>query len=918
MPKVTVIIPVYNAEKHLVKCLESVVNQTLEDIEIICVDDGSTDNSNKILKEYEEKDLRIKVIEQENQYAGVARNNGMAIATGEFLSFLDSDDFFDSNMLEEMYGKCKSEDADICICGAKQATEDTNKGEELRWCLNKQFVPAESVFSRSDIPNHILQITNPAPWNKLFRLEFIKHFNLQFSNTINANDLYFTISALGLAGKITVVNEALVNYRTHAAKGLTESTTSLLHIIDVLNEVRKTFYRYDIYNEVHNSFSTLSFIQYKRALDIARKNKNLREFNYIMKRIVLMESDSSDYSIDSECVYEASLKGNFYCEDIMNCIDGLKYIQKFCDSGKLIDSVAKGTKILSYEMLDVTNLILLEIQDSSEKLKAYEYMKRYIESFEGTNEEENFTKASGFDYNIVSDLTYQDYESLIKISSYTKEYWGRDVEAAKNFKKFNVLPHFSKKVKVVGMYCNRLTGGGAERVVEFMTPILVEMGYRVVLVGDKQEFEDSFELPEGVKEYRVHPVPISTPEAYTKRASDINKIIRKENIDVFIYHACWVGALFWDLVTIKLSGSGFIAFHHTLFTRPLFSQYLGFERSARILSLADGVVCLSDVNKSFWGKFNSNVFAIDNPPTFDAKKIIPSKLECKNILWCGAFRPEKQVDHAMRIFEKVIKRVPDAKLMVLGTSPFADRIKSVEDLVDKLEISNNVEFLGHQNDVSPFYSKAAVMLVTSEVEGFPMALYEGKIFGLPIVLYELPYLTLSKGNRGMLPVPMGDIESAANYLIEMLTDECKRKEVGNEARIHALELAEYNHAKKWNEILLSLEKSRKQMDSDESEKIMWETLLIHHTYGLAKTSATFQKELREIRQKNNALYKELTISKQKNTSLQKQMGDLRGSLSFKCGRALTFVPRKVRGCLRHIKTSGIRATIKYSVELIRK
>ena len=93
-PKVSVIIPVYNVEEYLRECLDSIVKQTLREIEIICVDDGSTDNSLEILKEYAKKDNRITVITQKNLHAGVARNAGLAVAKGEYLSFLDSDDFF--------------------------------------------------------------------------------------------------------------------------------------------------------------------------------------------------------------------------------------------------------------------------------------------------------------------------------------------------------------------------------------------------------------------------------------------------------------------------------------------------------------------------------------------------------------------------------------------------------------------------------------------------------------------------------------------------------------------------------------------------------------------------------------------------------------------------------------------------------
>ena len=112
--KVSVILPVYNVSDYLRQCMDSIVGQTLKDIEIICVDDGSTDDSLAILKEYEAKDQRVKVIQQANAGAGAARNKGLEIATGEYLSFLDSDDFFEPDMLEKAIPKRKKKNWQIC------------------------------------------------------------------------------------------------------------------------------------------------------------------------------------------------------------------------------------------------------------------------------------------------------------------------------------------------------------------------------------------------------------------------------------------------------------------------------------------------------------------------------------------------------------------------------------------------------------------------------------------------------------------------------------------------------------------------------------------------------------------------------------------------------------------------------------
>ena len=192
-PKVSVIIPVYNVEEYLCKCLDSVINQTLKEIEIICVDDGSTDNSLEILKEYATKDNRITIITQKNLYAGVARNSGLAQAKGEYLSFLDSDDFFELNMLKESYKKAIAEKADIVIFGYKQYNV-LDKSVTIKNGFNDKLLQFDN--KSSEYKKHIFEITNPMPWNKLYSSRYIKSKQIQFQALPVANDLYFVYAAI--------------------------------------------------------------------------------------------------------------------------------------------------------------------------------------------------------------------------------------------------------------------------------------------------------------------------------------------------------------------------------------------------------------------------------------------------------------------------------------------------------------------------------------------------------------------------------------------------------------------------------------------------------------------------------------------------------------------------------------------------
>ena len=226
MTKVSVIIPVYNAEKYLGKCLESLLSQTLQEMEIICVDDGSSDGSPEILKRFQERDGRVRILTQENQYAGAARNNGMKEAQGEYLLFLDADDFFENTLLEKVYNQGKKMEADIVLFGAKQYNDKTGIVSPASWYFKRDALPREDPFSGKTENTDVFALVTPAPWTKLFRREFVEKQGLSFQGLQNSNDVYFVLTALALAEKITYVDEELVFYRV-GMKGSLQGSKSL-------------------------------------------------------------------------------------------------------------------------------------------------------------------------------------------------------------------------------------------------------------------------------------------------------------------------------------------------------------------------------------------------------------------------------------------------------------------------------------------------------------------------------------------------------------------------------------------------------------------------------------------------------------------------------------------------------------------
>ncbi len=219
-PKVSVVVPVYNTAPYLRQCLDSIANQTLREIEIICVDDGSTDGSLEILREYEGRDDRFVVLRQQNKFAGVARNRGMEQARSDFLVFWDSDDFFEPQALEVMYKQIVRHEADICVCGANQYFQATGELKPSSRYLAEGRLPRDAVFNRHTHNDCILSFATVMPWNKMFRRTFVRENHLKFQSRRNSNDTYFCACALLLADRIVTVPDRMITYRVGRAGSL--------------------------------------------------------------------------------------------------------------------------------------------------------------------------------------------------------------------------------------------------------------------------------------------------------------------------------------------------------------------------------------------------------------------------------------------------------------------------------------------------------------------------------------------------------------------------------------------------------------------------------------------------------------------------------------------------------------------------
>lgn len=212
-PKVSVIVPIHNAEKYLEQCLNSILGQTLKDIEVICVNDKSTDGSAAILDSYAANEPRLRVLQSPGLGAGGARNIGLESAQGKYLSFLDADDFFEPDMLESAVAKAEEDQSDIVVYGSWLYDTMRQANRQAKWMLNTECLPEGRPFAPSEIADCLFNVFGNYTWNKLFRTSLVREKGVLFQEISRTNDLFFTCTALTQADLISVIDKIFVHYR---------------------------------------------------------------------------------------------------------------------------------------------------------------------------------------------------------------------------------------------------------------------------------------------------------------------------------------------------------------------------------------------------------------------------------------------------------------------------------------------------------------------------------------------------------------------------------------------------------------------------------------------------------------------------------------------------------------------------------
>ena len=245
-PCLSIILPCYNVDKYIEKALLSVINQTLKNIEIICINDGSNDKTFDIINKFALEDKRIKVFNQENQGQGVARNNGIAYATAPYIAFMDPDDWVAIDMYENLYNLIVLNDADFVECDLNKYYETSDELKKVKF----DYPAMENkIFNYKSDKNYVFKGTSLSPCNKLFKKSFIISNNIYFSSRKLSEDQIFILKAKIFAKKIIYTPIAYYTYNIHPKSSLTTQKEENIHFENIIYEINQFFKSQNLYDE---------------------------------------------------------------------------------------------------------------------------------------------------------------------------------------------------------------------------------------------------------------------------------------------------------------------------------------------------------------------------------------------------------------------------------------------------------------------------------------------------------------------------------------------------------------------------------------------------------------------------------------------------------------------------------------------
>lgn len=801
MAKISIIVPICNVEKYLPACLESVMEQTLEDIEIIGVDDCSEDNSRAILLEYARKDSRIRpILHEENLSTSQARKDGVAASTGKYVMFLDGDDRYTADACEKVYQAMEEKGTDILQFGT-DVVNFANAPEE-RIQLNKRLL---APYLKEELSGDILSACWEEKkfgftlWNKAYSGELCREAfsRIEDGSFPKAQDVYAFFVIATLAKSYAAIPDEL--------------------------------YRY--------SFGT--GITGKSQIDLKRFQR------------ILTEADVCG-AMERYCIAYAPQCGEILKKQKRNFLN------------------------------DCLNNFL-----------------KYLRTDE---------KAEGFA------MLCQAWGMGEVISCMAEQYWFNSYQVGAQVCDSPLLRYEKRKQekKTVGLYYRNIRNGGAQRVVALLCNILSEQKnergealYKVILITEEEPAEDEYTLSPLVDRF-ILPGREESRQNYLPRYLAWQELIGTRKVDLVV-SGMWIdGVTLWDMMSVKSHRlhPAFVLHAHSFCCVPYRSIGNTASSLAAYYRLADGVVTLSECDKAYAEVFNPYVSCIMNPISLQPDEISPAPGLEHNIVWVGRISSEKQPWDAVYMMEYLVKQVPDAKLYMVGDG---DQ-KILEDLKVQIEDSGLQEHIiltGFTNHVSQYYEKAAVYISTALYEGAGLTFYEAMCHSLPVVSYDMPWLTHFRDGRGIVTVEQNRVADMADAAAKLLLDRDYAARMGKEGNILIREMLSEDTGSRWDQFIRGLDDEEEHVCSDGDYPIIFRYLVEYQQYGRDLLRADLNGKVKAANERTKTANEKLKKANEEKKKLNDQLKKARRririletSTTFRAGKIIMFLPITVKKCVK--------------------
>lgn len=363
------------------------------------------------------------------------------------------------------------------------------------------------------------------------------------------------------------------------------------------------------------------------------------------------------------------------------------------------------------------------------------------------------------------------------------------------FNKIYSQTKIKRPIKTIATFYRRAYNGGVEKVNAQLINMWVEAGYKVILITEEEPNDLDYFYPRDKVKRTIVPSFFNMPD----RLGTFQKILTEEQVDIFVNHGWTNPSVLWECVLMKNLQIPYVLYAHGHFSHFYAANYALYYQ---IFRMTDLVVAISETNARFYQMCGCQTCLVQNPIPQELKNARQTAdLNSHHILWVGRIAEGKRPLDAVLVLKKVREQIPDAELDIVGGAE-KNFLEQMHLLSKDLGIFDAINFYGlhPENKMSDFYMNSALLLFTSESEGYPMTLLESKAFGIPCVMYSLPYLSLVKDGKGFLSAELGDINTMADHVIRLLKDDAIRKSLGQEAKESFDTLANYDLSGTWQKI----------------------------------------------------------------------------------------------------------------------